>query len=208
MPSFMPKVMGSAWMPCVRPTCTVSRNSTVRRLSTCPQRDEVALQQVPGAPDLQRHARVQHVAARHAVVHVLAGVAHVLGHVGEEGDDVVVGGGLDLGDAVRRRRPRLRDDLLERVVGDLAEPVPGLHGGDLDVRARPACGPLPSTRRPSREVCSARSWHALRVVCRDSLTSGHGPGRRRAARRPFEARRDRARRSMMPTPEDEERASR
>ena len=36
MPSFMPKVMGSAWMPCVRPTSTVSRNSNARRLSTSP----------------------------------------------------------------------------------------------------------------------------------------------------------------------------
>jgi len=28
---------GSAWMPCVRPTCTVSRNSKARRLSTSPR---------------------------------------------------------------------------------------------------------------------------------------------------------------------------
>ena len=96
------------------------------------QRDEVALEQLAGALDLQRQRRVEHVAAGHAVVDVLAGVADVLGHVGEEGDDVVVGGLLDLVDAGDVERG-LGLDLVDRVAGDLAEPVPGLHGGDLHV---------------------------------------------------------------------------
>ena len=102
-------------------------------LEHLPQRDEVALQQVPGALDLQRQPGVEHVAAGHAVVHVLAGVADVLGHVGEEGDHVVVGGRLDLLHAGHVER-RLGDDLLDGLVRHLAEPVPGLHGGDLDVQ--------------------------------------------------------------------------
>ena len=34
MASFSPKVMGSAWTPCVRPICTVCWNSSARRFST------------------------------------------------------------------------------------------------------------------------------------------------------------------------------
>jgi len=96
------------------------------------QRDEVALQEVPGAPDLQRQTRVQHVAARHPVVHVFAGLADVLGHVRQERDHVVIGGLLDLGypGDVERRLPL---DLGDRLVGHLAERVPRLDGGDLDV---------------------------------------------------------------------------
>ena len=96
------------------------------------QRDEVALEEQAGALDLQRQRGVEHVAARHPVVDVLAGVADVLGDVGEEGDDVVVGRRLDLVDAGHVERG-LGLDLADRVVGDLAELVPGLHGGDLDV---------------------------------------------------------------------------
>ena len=96
------------------------------------QRDEVALQEQAGLLDLQRQGGVEHVAAGHAVVHVLAGVADVLGDVGEEGDDVVVGRLLDLVDAGDVERGLLLD-LADGVVGDPAELVPGLHGGDLHV---------------------------------------------------------------------------
>ena len=36
LPNFMPKVIGSAWMPCVRPTHRVSLNSIARRLHVSP----------------------------------------------------------------------------------------------------------------------------------------------------------------------------
>ena len=35
---FMPNVIGSAWMPCVRPTQSRSRNSSARRLQISPSR--------------------------------------------------------------------------------------------------------------------------------------------------------------------------
>ena len=37
LPNFMPKVMGSAWMPWVRPTHSVSLNSKARRLHVSPR---------------------------------------------------------------------------------------------------------------------------------------------------------------------------
>ncbi len=96
------------------------------------QGDEVALQQLAGALDLQRQTGVEHVGARHAVVDVLRGVADVLGHVGQKGDDVVVGGLLDLGHPGGvKGGPGL--DLGHGLVGDLAEPVPGAHRGELDL---------------------------------------------------------------------------
>ncbi len=36
LPNFMPNVMGSAWMPCVRPTQSVFWNSNARRLHVSP----------------------------------------------------------------------------------------------------------------------------------------------------------------------------
>ena len=36
LPNFMPNVMGSAWMPCVRPTHRVFWNSKARRLHVSP----------------------------------------------------------------------------------------------------------------------------------------------------------------------------
>ena len=97
-----------------------------------PERDQVALEDRPGPLDLQRQPGVEHVARGHPVVDVLARVADVLGHVRQEGDDVVVGRLFDLGDADHVER-RLRLDLLDGFVGHVAELVPGLHGGDLDI---------------------------------------------------------------------------
>ncbi len=95
------------------------------------QRREVALQQLARGLELQRQSGVQHVRAGHAVVDVLARLADVLGHVGEEGDDVVIGRLLDLGHA-GRVEVGLGLDLGDRLGRHLAERAPGAHGGDLD----------------------------------------------------------------------------
>ena len=42
-PNFMPMVMGSAWMPCVRPTHSMSRVSNARRLQISPMRRTSAM---------------------------------------------------------------------------------------------------------------------------------------------------------------------
>jgi hypothetical protein len=95
--------------------------------------------------DLVGQSRVAQVAARHAVVHpagrLLFAFGHVgvdvFGHVGEEGDDVVVGDGLDFVDA------------LDGEVGVVADPLRFLLG---DARSRPArLGPRTrGSRFPSR----------------------------------------------------------
>ena len=55
-------------------------------------------QQVAGGPQLERQRGVDDVAAREAEVEVAALGADRLGDLADEGDDVVVGGPLDLGD--------------------------------------------------------------------------------------------------------------
>ena len=101
--------------------------------------DEVALEKPAGTLDLQRQTGVEHVRARHAIVDVLRGVADVLGHVGQKGDDVMVGGLLDLGDA-GGVKPGPRLDLGHGLVGDPAEPVPGAHRRELDLEPGPQLG--------------------------------------------------------------------
>ena len=49
-----------------------------------------------GRPQLQGQPGVEHVRRGQAVVDVLGGLAHVLGHAADEGDDVVLGDLLDL----------------------------------------------------------------------------------------------------------------
>ena len=60
-------------------------------------------QHVARGLDLQREGGVEQIAAGHALMHVTRGGPDVLGEVGEEGDDVVLDGLLDLQHA---RRPR------------------------------------------------------------------------------------------------------
>ena len=168
----MPKVMGSAWMPCVRPTCTASWNSKARRLSTSPSADQVALQQLAAGLELQRQAGVEHVRAGHAVVDVLARLADVLGHVGEEGDHVVVGRLLDLGHP-RRLEGRLGLDLGDRLGRHLAELRPGAHGGHLDLQPAAHLGLFgPQAGHLGQRVAfdhGGASVRGSRIAC-DSLT--------------------------------------
>ena len=98
--SFRPKVIGSAWMPWLRPIVGVCLCSKARRFERGEQRVEVGEQDVGGAGELHREAGVEHVRAGHALVHEARLVADLLGDPGEEGDDVV------LGHAPRSRRSR------------------------------------------------------------------------------------------------------
>ena len=169
-----PKVVGSAWMPCVRPTLTVSLCS---QAEVAQRRDEgVALgqQDVGGVDQLQRERGVEQVAARHAEVDVGGGLAR-LGVVGpgrQERDDVVLRDGLDLGDGLgggrggagaparRCRRARRRPRRAPRA----RAPRPGTRARTCGPRSRPG---------PSRAACSARSRR-----CSSGLVgrSGQSPG--------------------------------
>ena len=72
LPNFMPKVMGSAWMPWVRPTHSVFWNSKARRLQVSPKLLDVVDDDVAGLRDLVGQGRVAQVGRRHAVVHPAA----------------------------------------------------------------------------------------------------------------------------------------
>ena len=60
---------------------------------------EIGEEQVGGARQLHGEAGVEHVGGRHALVHEARALADPLRHPGQEGDDVVARGALDLVDA-------------------------------------------------------------------------------------------------------------
>ena len=132
-PSTMPKVMGSACTPWVRPIMTVSRCSSARRCRMRPSLLVSSSSSAPGRPQLQRQPGVEHVGRREPVVDVLGALPHVLGHAAHEGDDVVLGGLLDLVHPVDVEGG-LRLDLLDGLLGDLPQPGPGLADGQLDLQ--------------------------------------------------------------------------
>ena len=119
--SLAPNVVGSAWMPCVRPTIGVSRNSRARLAIGVLELGRGAGDQVERPRHLQRERGVDDVARRQAVVHPRPGRrADVFLHDVDERGDVVVGDPLalvDRGDVeagalrarlARRRRERRR----------------------------------------------------------------------------------------------------
>jgi hypothetical protein len=92
--------MGSAWMPWERPIMGVNlcwRACAGHRLA---QQLHVRDQQVGRLHHLHRERGVDDVGAGQAFVDVAGGGAHVFGHVGQEGDDVVVHLALDFVDAL------------------------------------------------------------------------------------------------------------
>ena len=96
--SFRPSVIGSAWTEWVRPIITVSACS---RAFASERRDELIhlhQQQVRRVAALERQRGVDHVARRQAEVDEAAFLAHRLGDLADEGDHVVVGRLLQLGD--------------------------------------------------------------------------------------------------------------
>ncbi len=97
----MPKVVGSAWMPWLRPMVRVSLCSQRALLQRGQQAVEVGEQQVGRADQLHVEAGVQDVGRGEAHVHEAGLGADVLGEMGEEGDDVVLHLALDGVDARR-----------------------------------------------------------------------------------------------------------
>ena len=90
--SFAPNVVGSAWMPCVRPTIGVSRNSCAPRGDRGVERGERRQQQVAGLDELPAQRGVDDVGRREAVVHPRAGGwPDAFLHDVDERGDVVVG---------------------------------------------------------------------------------------------------------------------
>ena len=97
----MPNVVGSAWMPWVRPTQSVSR-ARGRRDEHLDQLARAGEDELAGRAQLQRERGVQHVGGRQAVVDPApAGAGRRRQHVDERGD-VVIG---DLLALVRPPRP-------------------------------------------------------------------------------------------------------
>ena len=72
------------------------------------ERIDVGEQDIGGAAELDGEAGIQHVRGRHALVDEARLGAYVLGEVGQEGDDVVLGLALDLVDALDLEAPRSR----------------------------------------------------------------------------------------------------
>ena len=155
-PSTMPKVMGSACTPWVRPIMTVSRCSRARRCRMRPNFDRLFLEQRPGRPQLQGQPGVEHVGRGEPVVDVLGALADVLGDATDEGDDVVLGGLLDLADPVDVEGG-LCLDLRQGVFGDLCPNAPRPRTRPARPSARPPYGPRRSRRPPSRAWSSVRS---------------------------------------------------
>ena len=92
-------MVGSAWMPWLRPMVGVSLCSKRALLQRGQQRVEIGEQEVGGAHELHVEAGVEHVGRGHALVHEARFGADDLGEVGQEGDDVVLDLALDLVDA-------------------------------------------------------------------------------------------------------------
>ena len=97
--SLLPKVMGSAWIPCVRPAMGVSRCSRARRDDGGLEPVDLAQDQIAGPHQGDGQAGVDDVVGREPVVHPLGGgAADALLH------DVDEGGGLVIGDRLPRSR--------------------------------------------------------------------------------------------------------
>ena len=112
--SFSPNVIGSAWTLWVRPIISVSASLRARAIERRQQAVAVAQEEPAGVAELEREGRVDDVAARQPEMEVAALRPDGLGDLADEGDDVVVGGLLDLGDPLGIDR-RARLDRRERL---------------------------------------------------------------------------------------------
>ena len=135
--SLSPKVVGSAWMPCVRPTQSVSGVAQRQLAQGRRERRLLAQQQLAGAADRQGEPGVEHVGRGHAVVHPARRRPHPLGDVGEEGDHVVVGRPLEL-----------------------LGPLDGEAGARLDVGRGPRAGITPRAAQARQTASSTSSQRA------------------------------------------------
>src|SRR5262249_53654521 len=89
--------------------------------------------ETPGVLDLQRERRVDDIRRRQAEVQTAPFGTERVGDGVDEGGSVVIGFGLQLGDARRRRHSDLRADLPEVVGRNRADLRPTLERSELDV---------------------------------------------------------------------------
>ena len=133
-----------------------------------------AQDQFAGLLELQGVGGVQHVGAGEPQVDEPAGGAHVFGHVGQEGDDVVLGlffylihpGGVEIG---------LFHDLLQGLVGNAAQAVPGPAGGQLHLEPGPVAGAVgPDFAHFGQGVASDHGGSSSCDWCRPGLRPSCG----------------------------------
>ena len=84
-----------------------------------------------GVADLERERGVEHVGGGEPVMEPAALLAEILGDGVHEGGDVVLGLGLELGDALRGGRHRAGADRLDRLGGNRAHGRPAVERGEL-----------------------------------------------------------------------------
>ena len=198
-----PNVVGSAWTEWVRPIITVPASIRARVDEGGDEPVRVVEEPAARGAELERERRVDDVAAGQAEVEVPALGSDRLGDLRHEGDDVVVGGALDLGDARRRRRapgprsprgppsgtrPRRHLGPADREL-DLEHPLEARllrpHGAHLGQRVARDHASAPAGCGRS----AAMSWRRWRPSQRDRVRGRARPprGRRRGrarARRP------------------------
>ncbi len=132
-------MVGSAWMPWLRPMVGVSLCSKRALLERGQQRVEIGEQQVGGAHQLHVEAGVEHVGGGEPHVHEARLGPDVLGQVRQEGDDVVLDlalDGVDAGDVEPALRP-LSQMALAALFGD--QPQLGHGGRPRAPRSRTRC---------------------------------------------------------------------
>ena len=153
-----PQVLGSPWMPWVRPTRSVSRCSSAWSRSAATSRSALLEHDVGRVGQLQRERGVEQVRAGHAEVHVGGGLARlgVVGPGAQERDHVVLGDRLDLGDRLRGRRRGVAYRLDRSLRGSPRRPRAPRPRGSRPCTTARTCGPR-SRPAPSRAGCTARS---------------------------------------------------
>ena len=147
--SLSPKVVGSAWTEWVRPIITVAGLGAGAGDHDGEQAVHVEQEAPAGGSQLEREARVDIAAGQPEMEEATLG-ADRLGDLADEGDDVVVGRPLDLGDPVDvDARARLERD--ERVGRDLAAGHLGPGDRQLDPEHRLEAGGVGPDRAHLRE---------------------------------------------------------
>ena len=144
--SLRPKVIGSAWTPCVRPIIGVCLCSSARARTASREPLEIGEDHVARVAHLQRLRGIDDVRRGEPEVEPSGGGPDLLGDRGGERDDVVLGRRLDLLDA-RDVEPAPRADVGGRVGGDQAGSGHRLSRRGLDRQPR-VVAPLSVQMRP------------------------------------------------------------
>ena len=153
--SLRPKVVGSAWTPCVRPIMMVARCATACVPTASINRVSPLCSKRAAATVCSARAGVDHVRARQPEMNEASRVADALSRSTEEGNHIVIDFPLDLSHPVEiAGRP---PDPRHRLVRDSTAPVPGLADGDLYLEPeRVSCARRPRSH-PSQTLCTAQS---------------------------------------------------